>query len=125
MLRVRSERRLKRSGIGLKKCAYRSVRAATAKCSGEASLRPTAGLLEAPLLHLRVIPRLEHLGNLPPPVSGRTGVVRILGRALERRAVGLLDRALGVAEGTRQLSEHGVGDHHRGQLTPGEHVAAD
>src|SRR3954470_15449703 len=110
MLRVRSERRLKRSGIGLKKCAYRSVRAATAKCSGETSLRPTAGLLQAPLPHLRVVPRLEHLGNLPAPVCGGAGVVRIFGGALERHAVGLLDRALGIAECTRQLPEHGVGD---------------
>src|SRR3954452_14549527 len=102
MLRVRSERRLRRSGIGLKKCAYRSVRAATAKCSGETSLRPTAGLLQAPLPHLRVFPRRAHLGNLPAPVCGGAGVVRIFGDPLERYAVGLLEGDIGIAECTRQ-----------------------
>src|SRR5207248_7809632 len=59
-----------------------------------------------------------------PPLH-RACVVRVLRRALERRAEGLLDGAVGVAEGAGQLADHGVGDHHGRELAARQHVGAD
>jgi hypothetical protein len=51
--------------------------------------------------------------------------VGVLEPPVERRAEGLLDRALLVPERARQLAHHGVRDDHRGRLASGEHVRAD
>src|SRR4029077_7378256 len=124
MLRVRPQLCLKQSGLDSKNARTAMARA-DEKCSGEALLSPKAGLLATPLLHLGVIPREQDLGDLPAAVAGRPGVVRVFGRPLQRLAVGLLHGALGIAEGARQLAQHCVRDHHRGQLAAGEDVAAD
>ena len=49
----------------------------------------------------------------------------IFGQAIERFAVGLLDRAFGATERARKPPHQRVGDDHRRQLAPGQHVAAD
>ena len=75
-----------------------------------------AALLEPPLADLA---RGRPTAGSPAPcgrASRRARVVRVLGRALERRAERLLDRALLVAERPRQLAHHRVADHHRRQL---------
>src|SRR5882757_1256833 len=100
MLEARSERRLKRQSRDSKKCAYRDGPRSAAKCSGEPLLQPAASLLEPPLPHLRVVARHQHVRDPPAPIARGARVVRVLGRALERRAVGLLDGALRVAEST-------------------------
>src|SRR3954447_12044666 len=84
-----------------------------------------ATLLESPLMHPAMVAGEQYLRHLVPAPVGWAGVVRILGGALERRAEGLFEGAVRVAEGARQLAEHGVADHHRRQLPTGEHIGPD
>src|SRR6266545_6056806 len=112
-------------GWELKKSTSPGARAATRKVSGEALLRPLLRLLQPPLLHAGVIAREQDVGDLPAAIGRGAGVVRVLGGSQIGRAVGLLDRALGVAERAGQLAQHRIGDHHRGQLAAREHVTAD
>src|SRR6187551_1290362 len=85
--------------------------------------RPT--LLGPPFVHSLVVAGDENVGHPPTPVSGRTSVMRVLGRALEDTAERLLDGALLVAECTRKLAHEDVGDNHRRQLAAGQDVAPD
>src|SRR5688500_8697507 len=72
------------------------------------SLRPPATLLAPPLTNALMMAREQDLGHRPAAPLRGTRVVRILRRALERRAEGLLQRGLGVTERARQLAQHGV-----------------
>src|ERR1700747_2045194 len=87
--------------------------------------RPRAALLAPPRVDAPVIAREQHLGNAPAAELGGAGVVRVLDRAVERRAERLLERRAGVAEGAGELAQERVADHHRGELAAGEHVASD
>ena len=64
---------------------------------------PVARLLLPPLPNPRVVAREQDIRHLPAAVFRRPRVVRIFGRALEGDAVGLLDRALRIPEGTGSL----------------------
>src|SRR3954447_24208233 len=88
-------------------------------------LRPAAALLEAPLAHVFVMAREQHLRDLPAAPLRRPGVVRVLRAALERGGEGLLGRRLVLAEYARQLAQDRVADDHRGELSARQHVAAD
>src|SRR3954468_12972223 len=82
------------------------------------SALPTAGagalaaLLPSPLRDPRVVAREQHVGHTMTVPVKRARVVRILGRAFEGLAEGLLDRAVGVPERTGQLADYGVAHHH-------------
>src|SRR5207249_8557809 len=65
-------------------------------------------------------PRLRH-----PPRSTLFPYTTLFRSALEGRAERLLDRAFRVAERAGELSDHGVGDHHRGELAPRKDVGTD
>src|SRR3954452_18082364 len=90
---------------------------------GSSGFVPAAALLEPPFAYALVVPRQQHVGDLPAPVFGRPGVVRILGRPLERRAETLLHRRLLVPERAGELAQDCVHEHHRRQLSPRQHVA--
>jgi len=72
-----------------------------------------------------MIARQQHLRHAPASVLGWAGVVGVLGRPAERGAERLFDQRAIVAKGTRELAQHRVAHHHRGQLSAGEDVAAD
>ena len=72
-----------------------------------------------------MVAREQDLGHRPAAPLRGPRVVRVLRRALQRRAEGLLERRLGVPERARELAQHGVEHDHRRQLAAGEHVAAD
>src|SRR6476620_1810115 len=67
----------------------------------------------------------QHVRDLPSTVFRGARVVRILGVAAERLRERFLRRGLRVAQGSRQLAQHGVGDDHRRQLAARDDVAAD
>src|SRR4051795_11250660 len=79
-------------------------------------LRPAAALLEAPLAHVFVMAREQHLRDLPAAPFGRARVVRVLRRTFEGGGEGLLLRGLVLAEHAGELAQDGVADHHRRQL---------
>ena len=86
---------------------------------------PAGGIAPAATLALGR-DRLRAAHPAPPSLDTRgPRVVGVLRSAVESGAEGLLHRALGIAEGARQLAQHRVRDHHRGQLASGEHVAPD
>src|SRR5215204_1334207 len=99
----------------------------TAEDERRGSLLAGAGpaLLQAPFADPLVVAREQDVGHRPAAPLGRPRVVGVLGRALQRRAEGLLDRGVRVAERARQLAQHRVGDDHRRELSPGQHVAPD
>src|SRR4051794_13592070 len=69
-----------------------------------ASARPALSAAHSPPgADLLVVARQQHVGDLPPAVLGRPGVVRVLGLALQRGAERLLERAVGVAKRPGQL----------------------
>ena len=70
-------------------------------------------------------PERRTSGTSCPRQSERARVVRVLGRALERRAERLLDRALLVAERAGELADHRVADDHRRQLAARQDVGPD
>src|SRR5579875_4211324 len=66
------------------------------------ALRPRPALLQAPLRDAGVMAREQDLGDRPAAPHRRPRVVRVLGPALPGGAEGLLARAVGVAERSRQ-----------------------
>ena len=89
------------------------------------SLRPSATLLTPPLTNALMMAGEQDLGHRPAAPLRGARVVRVLRRALERLAEGLLQRGVGVAERARKLAQHGVEHDHRGELAAGQHVATD
>src|SRR5215210_5835376 len=88
-------------------------------------LRPPATLLQPPAPDVLMMAREQDLGHRPAAPLRGARVVRVLRRAFQRRAEGLLQRGVGVAERPRQLAQDGVADDHRSELAAREHVAAD
>src|SRR5215210_1007604 len=88
-------------------------------------LRPPATLLQPPAPDVLMMAREQDLGHRPTAPLRRARVVRVLRRALQCGAEGLLQRGVGVAERPRELAQHGVADHHRRELAAREDVAAD
>src|SRR3954463_9832483 len=106
-------------------CRPRSVSTREASALPEAGAATLPALLPAPLGHPRVVAGQQHVGHAVAVPFDRTRVVRILRSALERLAERLLESAVRVAQGARQLADHGVADHHRRQLPSREHVRAN
>src|SRR5437764_3745053 len=97
--------------------------------NGRPSARPLGPALGAPRapprLDVGVMAGQEHLRHAVPAPLDRTRVVRVLGRAAERLAERLLDRALGVPERARKLADHRVADDHRRELSARQDVGPD
>src|SRR4051812_42291416 len=75
-----------------------------------AGLRPAlAASGAAPRADLGVVAGEQDVRHLPAPILGRARVVRVLRVAAERLGERLLGRRLRVAEGARQLAQHGIG----------------
>ena len=86
---------------------------------------PVPALLEPPLTHPGVVARREHGRHAVAAPSRRAGVVRILGRAPQGGAEDSSTALSLVSERAGELAQNRVADHHRRQLTSGEHVGAD
>src|SRR5438309_2118965 len=84
-----------------------------------------AASLPPPALDLRVVPGQQHVRYSPAAMLRRAGVVRVLGEPFKALAEGLLHARARVAESARQLAQHRVAQHHRGELAAREHIAPD
>src|SRR5580698_5454778 len=71
------------------------------------------------------MPGEQDVGNRPSAVIGGARVVRIFGRATERRAERLLGCRVLVPKGAGLLAQDGVADDHRRELTSGQYVTPD
>ena len=75
-----------------------------------------------PLVDFSFVSAEQNVGHLPALVVGGSGVDRRLEQIVLK---GIVERTLFIADGTRNESHNGIGNHRSREFAPGEHIVAD